>query len=41
MNITKYSYSHYSPRLKRIIVLVYTHEVISIKSETKPLKNTI
>ena len=29
------------PRLKRIIVLVYTHEVISTKSERKPLKSTI
>ena len=28
----------YSPRLKRIIVLLYTHEVISTKSERKPLK---
>ena len=28
----KYSQSHYSPRLQRIIVLVYTHEVISTKS---------
>ena len=37
----KYSQSHYSPRLKRIIVLVYTHEVISTKSERKPLKSTI
>ena len=27
--------------LKRIIVLVYTHEVISAKSEKKPLKSTI
>ena len=35
------SQSHYSPRLKRIIVLVYTHEVISTKSERKPLKSTI
>ena len=32
---------HYSPRLKRMIVLVYTHEVISTKSERKPLKSTI
>ena len=32
---------HYSPRLKIIIVLVYTHEVISTKSERKPLKSTI
>ena len=37
----KYSQSHYSPRLKRIIVLVYAHEVISTKSERKPLKSTI
>ena len=39
----KYSYSifHYSPRLKRIIVLAYTHEVISTKSERKPLKSMI
>ena len=37
----KYSQSHYSPRLKRIIVLVYTHEVISTKSERKTLKSTI
>ena len=37
----KYSQSHYSPRLKRIIVLVYTQEVISTKSERKPLKSTI
>ena len=29
----KYSLSHYSPIFKRIIVLVYTHEVISTKSE--------
>ena len=28
-------------RLRRIIVLVYTHEVISTKSERKPLKSTI
>ena len=28
----KYSQSHYSPRLKRIIVLVYTHEVIANNS---------
>ena len=40
-NRGKYSWSHYSPRLKRIIVLVYTHEVISTKSERKPLKSTI
>ena len=40
-NRGKYSNSHYSPRLKRIIVLVYTHEVISTKSERKPLKSTI
>ena len=39
--VGKYSQSHYSPRLKRIIVLVYTHEVISTKSERKPLKSTI
>ena len=39
--VAKYSQSHYSPRLKRIIVLVYTHEVISAKSERKPLKSTI
>ena len=25
--------SHYSPKLKRIIVLVFTHEVISTKSD--------
>ena len=31
----------YSPRLKRIIVLVHTHEVISTKSKRKPLKSTI
>ena len=31
----------YSPRLKRIIFLVYTHEEISTKSERKPLKSTI
>ena len=37
----KYSNNHYSLRLKRIIVLVYTHEVISTKSERKPLKSTI
>ena len=37
----KYSNSYYSLRLKRIIVLVYTHEVISTKSERKPLKSTI
>ena len=37
----KDSKSHYSLRLKRIIVLVYTHEVISTKSERKPLKSTI
>ena len=37
----KYSQSPYSPRLKRTIVLVYTHEVISTKSERKPLKSTI
>ena len=37
----KYSQSHYSPRLKRITVLVYTDEVISAKSESKPLKSTI
>ena len=37
----KYSQSHYSPRLKGISVLVYTHEVISTKSERKPLKSTI
>ena len=37
----KYSQSHYSPRLRRIIVLVYTHEVISTKSERKPFKSTI
>ena len=37
----KYSQSHYSQRLKRIIVLVYTHEVISTKSERKPFKSTI
>ena len=37
----KYSQSHYSPRLKRIMVLVYTHEVISTKSGKKPLKSTI
>ena len=36
----KYSQSHYSPRLKTIIVLVYAHEVISTKSERKPLKST-
>ena len=29
------------PRLKRIIVLVYTHEVISTKSERKPFKSAI
>ena len=39
--VLKYSQSHYSPRLKRIIVLVYTQEVISTKSERKPLKSTI
>ena len=33
--------SHYSPRLKKVIVFVYTHEVISTKSERKPLKSTI
>ena len=32
---------YYSPRLKRIVVLVYTHEVISTKSERKPSKSTI
>ena len=37
----KYSQSHYSPRLKGISVLVYTHEVISTKSEREPLKSTI
>ena len=37
----KYSQSHYSPRLRRIIVLVYTHEVISTKSERKPFKSRI
>ena len=37
----KYSQSHYSPRLKRIIVLVYTHELISTKWERKSLKSTI
>ena len=37
----KYSQSLYSPRLKRMIILVYTHEVISTKSERKPLKSTI
>ena len=40
-NRGKYSQSHYSPRLKRIVVLVYAQEVISTKSETKPLKSTI
>ena len=29
------------PRLKRIVVLVYAQEVISTKSERKPLKSTI
>ena len=29
----KYSQKHYSPRLKRIIVLVYTQEVISTKCD--------
>ena len=33
--------AEYLPRLKRIIVLVYTHKVISTKSERKPLKSTI
>ena len=28
--VAKYSHSHYSPRLKRIIVLVYTHESLRI-----------
>ena len=37
----KYSWRHYSPRLKRTIFLVYTHEVISTKSERKLLKSTI
>ena len=32
---------YYSPTVKRIIVLVYTHEVFSAKSERKPLKSTI
>ena len=36
-----YTLTVYSRRLKRIIVLVYTHEVISTKSERKPLKSTI
>ena len=36
-----YTLIDYSPRLKRIIVLVYKHEVISTKSERKPLKSTI
>ena len=36
-----YTLIDYSPRLKRIIVLVYTHEVISTKSGRKPLKSTI
>ena len=40
-NRGKYSQSHYSPRLKRIVVLVYAQEVISTKSERKPLKSTI
>ena len=40
-NRGKYSQSHYSPRLKRIVVLVYAQEVISTKSEKKPLKSTI
>ena len=31
----------YLPKLKRIIVLVYTREVISTKSEGKPFKSTI
>ena len=39
--VGKYSQRHYWLRLKRIIVLVYTHEVISTKSERKPLKSTI
>ena len=34
-------WSHYSPILTKIIVLVYTQEVISTKSERKPLKSTI
>ena len=29
----KYFLSHYSPRLKRMIDIVFTHEVISTKSE--------
>ena len=29
----KYSLSHYSPRLKRMIDIVFTQEVISTKSE--------
>ena len=29
----KYSLSRYSPRLKRMIDIVFTHEVISTKSE--------
>ena len=40
-NRVKYSQSHYSPRFKRIVVLVYAQEVISTKSERKPLKSTI
>ena len=40
-NRGKYSQSHYSPKLKRIVVLVYAQEVISTKSERKPLKSTI
>ena len=36
--VAKYSQSHYPKRLKRITVLVYTHEAISTKSERKTLK---
>ena len=39
--VAKYHQNHLSPRLKRIVALVYTHEVISTKSERKPLKGTI
>ena len=39
----KYCESHYSPRLKRIIVFVYTHEVIStiFYKKKKPFKGNL
>ena len=37
----KSRWSNYSPRFQRIIVWAYTHELISTKSDRKPLKGTI